>query len=266
MSDKHTHEYTHNADADDDEDVELFSSHMPSLSYPDELQKENETEREEEDRAAAFMRRMQATGPLLAEGQQQQQQQRGGGVGRGGRLARPLSASSSSKNMLLSGQRGGGGGGREGGGGGGGGGGGMVVMRKEGRALGLSSLPRRVGSTLKRKLWDSNDLVSSTAVQARDILATLYVSGRQSTVQLIREGSHRHYYHELKRLVPALPLGSTLLLPALAFGEGLAHVTLIIVQAPLPSAERVASTVELAMDMSKRGMGVMARECYYYIQ
>lgn len=67
MSDKHTHEYTHNADADDDEDVELFSSHMPSLSYPDELQKENETEREEEDRAAAFMRRMQATGPLLAE-------------------------------------------------------------------------------------------------------------------------------------------------------------------------------------------------------
>jgi len=28
---------------------------------------------------------------------------------------------------------------------------------------GLSSLPRRVGSTLKRKFWDSNDLVSSTA-------------------------------------------------------------------------------------------------------
>ena len=54
-----------------------------------------------------------------------------------------------------------------------------------------------------------------------------------------------HYYHELKRLVPVLPLGSTLLLPALAFGEGLAHVTLVIVQAPLPSAERVASTVEL---------------------
>ncbi|TFJ80877.1 hypothetical protein NSK_007791, partial [Nannochloropsis salina CCMP1776] len=74
--------------------------------------------------------------------------------------------------------------GREGGGGGGGG--------PPHAPLGLASLPRRVGSTLKRKFWDSNDLVSSTAVQARDILATLYVNGRESTVQLIREGSHRY--------------------------------------------------------------------------
>jgi hypothetical protein len=28
-------------------------------------------------------------------------------------------------------------------------------------------------------------------VQARDILATLYVNGRESTVQLLRHGSHR---------------------------------------------------------------------------
>lgn len=48
--------------------------------------------------------------------------------------------------------------------------------------------------------------------------------------------------------------------------EGLAHVTLLVVQAPLPSAERVASAVELAMDMSKRGLGTVARECYYYVQ
>lgn len=43
-------------------------------------------------------------------------------------------------------------------------------------------------------------------------------------------------------------------------------MTLLVVQAPLPSAERVASAVELAMDMSKRGLGTVARECYYYVQ
>jgi hypothetical protein len=43
-------------------------------------------------------------------------------------------------------------------------------------------------------------------------------------------------------------------------------VTLLVVQAPLPSAERVASAVELAMDMGKRGLGTVARECYYYVQ
>ena len=31
------------------------------------------------------------------------------------------------------------------------------------RAQGLASLPRRVGATLKRKFWDSNELVSATA-------------------------------------------------------------------------------------------------------
>lgn len=48
--------------------------------------------------------------------------------------------------------------------------------------------------------------------------------------------------------------------------EGLAHVTLLVVQAPLPSAERVAAAVEVAMDMGKRGLGTVARECYYYVQ
>ena len=97
------------------------------------------------------------------------------------------------------------------------------------RTQGLSSLPARVGSTLKKKFWDSNELVSSTvgeigplgapqlhpwtfteikllaftpdlplctssldaSVHARDILATLYVNGKESTVQVIRETSHR---------------------------------------------------------------------------
>jgi hypothetical protein len=43
-------------------------------------------------------------------------------------------------------------------------------------------------------------------------------------------------------------------------------VTLLVVQAPLPSAERVASAVEVAMDMGKTGLGTLARECYYYVQ
>lgn len=33
------------------------------------------------------------------------------------------------------------------------------------RSRGLATLPGRVGSTLKRKFWDSNELVSSTAGQ-----------------------------------------------------------------------------------------------------
>jgi len=41
------------------------------------------------------------------------------------------------------------------------------MMRRQ-ASPGLSSLPRRVGSTLKRKFWDSNDLVSSTAGRWRE--------------------------------------------------------------------------------------------------
>ena len=82
--------------------------------------------------------------------------------------------------MLLSGPKGGGGGGREGGGGGGG----VVVMRKQGTALGLSSLPRRVGSTLKRKLWDSNDLVSSTAGRWKE-------GGKEGGREIGKEGGRK---------------------------------------------------------------------------
>ena len=43
----------------------------------------------------------------------------------------------------------------------------------------------------KFKTTVSPPVLLSSSVQARDILATLYVNGRESTVQLIREGSHR---------------------------------------------------------------------------
>ena len=61
-----------------------------------------------------------------------------------------------------------------------------------------------------------------------------------------------------------MPLSSSRF-PLLA-AEGFAHVTLLVLQAPLPSSERVASAVDFVMDMSKRGLRSLGRESYYYIQ
>jgi len=91
-----------------------------------------------------------------------------------------------------------------------------------------------------------------------------------------------------------LPLGTTVILPGIHFGEWIAafrrvgagvvyltypypshlmfaaeslgHLTLLVIQAPLPSAERVASAVEWALDVSKRALTKSAREVYYYVQ
>jgi hypothetical protein len=44
------------------------------------------------------------------------------------------------------------------------------------------------------------------------------------------------------------------------------HVMLLVLQAPLPSSERVAWGVEAVMDLGKRNLTRAAREAYYYVQ
>lgn len=58
----------------------------------------------------------------------------------------------------------------------------------------------------------------------------------------------------------------TSVLAPCAAAEGVAHVTLVILQAPLPSSERVANTVEAVMELGKRGLRNVGREVYYYVQ
>lgn len=48
--------------------------------------------------------------------------------------------------------------------------------------------------------------------------------------------------------------------------ESVGHFILVVIQAPLPSAERVASAVEWTLDVSKRALTKSAREVYYYVQ
>ncbi|CAM9816127.1 unnamed protein product, partial [Discosporangium mesarthrocarpum] len=63
-----------------------------------------------------------------------------------------------------------------------------------------------------------------------------------------------------------LPLvGRTVLLPSMEALEGMTRFCLVVVQAPLPSAESVAHVAEVSMDKGKRGIRAAAREVYFYV-
>ncbi|CAM9890286.1 unnamed protein product, partial [Hapterophycus canaliculatus] len=73
-------------------------------------------------------------------------------------------------------------------------------------------------------------------------------------------------YQHLKEQGTNLPLvGRAVFLPSVEAAEGVTRFFLVIVQAPLPSAESVANVAEVSMEGGKRGLRVAFRELYFYM-
>mmetsp|Transcript_22566 Transcript_22566/g.29547 ORF Transcript_22566/g.29547 Transcript_22566/m.29547 type:complete len:1225 (-) Transcript_22566:245-3919(-) len=175
----------------------------------------------------------------------------------------------------------------------------------------LGSARRRIFSNLKRKFWDSNEVLSNGAVIVRDLLATVYNSGKdkaastanqtvelyntckawsseaefprylvplrdhvllptfhgvEGAVQWVTSDRVPELYAQLKATGARLPLGETIIIPYVNTVENVAGYALMILRAPFPSTETVVYGVESCMELTKRGIGVVARETYFYVQ
>eukprot|EP00903_Cladosiphon_okamuranus_P007816 g7562.t1 len=180
---------------------------------------------------------------------------------------------------------------------------------------GAMGVPGRILSTLQRKFWDSNKIVSDNAVFARDFLAGVYVASKDKAGEVAGATVHKSLqayrfardqsttmelpgplkpvrdhiivpsfrgversvdflmsprlgqaYQHLKEHGSNVPLvGRAVFLPSVEAAEGVTRFFLVVVQAPLPSAESVANVAEVSMDVGKRGLSMAFRELYFYM-
>ncbi|CAB1110550.1 unnamed protein product [Ectocarpus sp. CCAP 1310/34] len=105
-------------------------------------------------------------------------------------------------------------------------------------------------------------------VEASDAFSE-HLLGVERSVEFLLSPRLGQAYQHLKEHGSNLPLvGRAVFLPSVEAAEGVTRFFLVVVQAPLPSAESVANVAEVhevSMDVGKRGLRVAFRELYFYM-
>jgi hypothetical protein len=89
--------------------------------------------------------------------------------------------------------------------------------------------------------------------------------GVEASVEFVAEGGLGRFYGDAKHLVAELPLGKSLVVPALDLAEKGGQFCLAMLQAPFPSGDRVAQAAEAGLDSGKSGLIRAARELWLYL-